>query len=190
MLLLKNHFQHLCHYLEQNFTTGPEDHKVPMLKFIDLWNEQPNFPEMAESYDYPALFVEYNAAQIANLGKLSQEIKLQCSLYLCHVSYDDSFNQATAQEQALAYLHMIGRLHELLHGYSHPHTGTLQRVGISKVGVQTNVIVYRIDFESNLIDESGLLANRQTETLATDAEPQIVHGTMVPQPKPNWYILK
>jgi hypothetical protein len=186
MLLLKNHYQHLCTYLQEKFVNGPEDEPVPVLKFIDLWNEQPNFPEMAEGYDYPALFVEYNANNLADLGKLSQEVKLQCSLYLCHVNYDDSFHQASAQEQALEYLHMLGRLHELLHGYSHPLTGTLRRVGMGKVGVQTNVIVYRLDFESSLIDDSGLVANRQTETVETDAEPEFV-APPPPEPKPNWF---
>jgi hypothetical protein len=184
MKLLKNHFQHLSNYLLETFKNEADE---SVIKFMDLWNEQPNFPEVAESFDYPALFFEYNANGIKDLSKLSQEVPMLVSLYFCDVSYLDSGSLSDSQNEALAYLEKLGTIHELLHGYKHPDVGVLRRAGIAKVGVQTNVIVYRLDFESSMIDQSGLLANRQTETVTANAELDFVPPP-APEAKPNWFV--
>lgn len=208
MKLLKNHFQTLSNHLLENFHKyigtdelvpvmnhqkyiedfDPEAEPVSesVIKFMDLWNEQPNFPELAESYDHPALFFEYNATSINDLGKLSQQVPLMVSLYFCDVSYLDSGSLSDAQNEALSYLDKLGIIHELLHGYADPAVGVLRRAGIAKVGVQTNVLVYRLDFQCTMIDDSGLLANKQTESQEANSELEFVPKP-APPTKPNWF---
>lgn len=210
MKLLKNHFQHLSNHLLEHFhkfiETGelvpivahekfledfdPEADPISesVIKFMDLWNEQPNFPELAESYDHPALFFEYNATGINDLAKLSQQVPLVVSLYFCDVSYLDSGSLSDAQNEALEYLDKLGTIHELLHGYADPAVGVLRRAAVVKVGVQTNVVVYRLDFECSMIDDSGLLSNRQTETQTANSELEFVPSS-APEAKPNFFVI-
>lgn len=134
------------------------------LRFADLWYEQPDFPDICEAIDYPAVFFDF-AADTSSLGELEQNVKLNLDVYVATNSLADTAIGANSldREDGLHYLELCARVHELLHGYEHKSCGNLSRVGFVRYSSRTNVVVYRLTYVSELVDISPTELRRATK---------------------------
>jgi hypothetical protein len=141
----------------------------PVFHWGDLWYEQTDFPELAEGIDYPAIFFDFGADDIATLGVLEQKVRLVTDIYVAVDNLQDTAINSPESTEALHFLEICARVHELLQGYANPSCGNLTRVGFGRYNSRTNVIVYRISYTSEVADVSANEARRDTKPAPPDS---------------------
>lgn len=166
MRILSDSYQHLGTKL---LTEVVDEQDRPVFHWADLWYEQTDFQELAEGIDYPAVFFEFAADEIATLGLLEQDVKLFTTIYVAVDNLQDTAINSPESAEALHYLEVCARVHELLQGYEHHTCGSLNRVGFDRYNARTNVIVYRLTYASQVADTSATDVRRVTEPAAPDA---------------------
>jgi hypothetical protein len=160
MRIVSDSYQHLGAKLLAEVL---DEQDRPVFHWADLWYEQTDFPEVAEGIDYPAVFFEFGAEDIATLGQLEQDVKLYTSIYVAVDSLQDTAINSPERGDGLHYLEVCARVHELLQGYEHTSCGSLTRVGFDRYNARTNVIVYRLTYASQVADTSATDVRRVTE---------------------------
>ena len=152
-------------------TNVKDDASQPLYQYIDLWNEQTEFPEVENTFDYPAHFIDFNIPESEQMGLFSIALGTEITFYHAEVSYLDTHRGVTEGIDAgLKYLENLSRLSEQLQAYSDEKTGSLQFVRMFKFKTVTNVAIYALVFKTILVDSSATDLKRQTETVTIDAE--------------------
>jgi hypothetical protein len=119
----------------------------PLIKWIDLYNAQPEFLEQREAHDFPAVFVEFAQINWSNQAHPIQQgdalIRLHVVQWSLASSYEGSENQGTALER----LQLLSRLHAHLHGFAGSyHTPMIRTATLSDTrhdAVTVDILEYR-----------------------------------------------
>lgn len=173
MRILSASYQHLGQKL---LTEVLDNDGQPAFHWADLWYEQTDFPEIADGIDYPAVFFEFASGDIKTLGLLEQDVNLLTDIYVAVDNLQDTAINSPEHPEALHYLELCARVHELLQAYDHPSCGNLNRIGFARYNSRTNVIVYRLTYSSQVADTSATDLRRAT----IDGTPNAIRLT----PKP------
>ena len=149
----------------------------PILKFVDLWYGQVDFPELHESFDYPALFIELSI-QAADLAQSAQDATHSINLYIAQNSLADTFDQASQQAEAMQYLQLLTQIHALLHTATSPELGTLRFRSMARYGAVTNILTYVQTYTTNILAEGSTDIHHATEfaTITFPTPPQNVNN--------------
>lgn len=165
MKSIKTIYKHLATLLKD----GVQLDSQPVLKHVDLWYEQTEFPQLTEAIAYPAVFIQFQAQTIEDLGLHSQHVALLISVYLAQNHFYRTDMNNAANNPTLAYLDMLESIHVLLHGYEHSEVcGKLRRVSFEPVRTANNLIIYRQNFQLDYYEDAAI---SQTVTENLDAEP-------------------
>jgi len=153
MRIISNMYQHLGRYLKDKVL---DNGGRPAFNWVDLWYEQTEFEELAEAIDYPALFMAFGSDDITTIGLKEQDVRVITEIYVAVNNLQDTNLDSVERGEALHYLELCARVHEVLQGYEHPKVGNLDRIGFAPFNARTNLIVYRLTYSSRQFDISPL----------------------------------
>jgi hypothetical protein len=101
--------------------------KVPEIKHIDWWNNQLEMEEEEYAYARPAVFIEFQPAEIINLGRKKQAWNLPFKLHYVadNVSEVRSGASALVREKGLRKMtQALDRIQYYIQGYNGTDIGT------------------------------------------------------------------
>lgn len=157
--------------------------QVPDIKHVDLYHRQ----EVAVDDDgnwipfpAPAVFLEFNTAQVNDLGEGKQEMLMDITVYLYTETTADTNQGGIGQARALAFIALMRRLHQVLHGAEGQHFGPLSRTALRRVDAPPYAMLYAQTYSSHMLDY-GAAPN------FSEAQPPmpVDVGTPAPPPVPE-----
>jgi hypothetical protein len=151
MRIISEAYQHLGNKL---LTEVLDKKKRAAFHWADLWYEQTDFPELAEAIDYPAIFFDFAADTVSTIGQMEQDVQLNTDIYVAVDTIQDTAINSPEHGDGLHYFDLCARVHELLQAHEHPSCGNLNRIGFSRYSARTNVVVYRMTYQSQVVDTS------------------------------------
>lgn len=144
------------------------EEKVPAIKHMDLYYEQPHIIDTDDGnwlpFRCPAVFFEFNAAEVKDLGELRQEILMDIGVYLAYETTADSNKGSLGQPRALAFIQLLRDLNAALHNHEGTHFGPLSRIGIQRVAAPPTMIVYRQVYRTHMLDYSATATFEERDT--------------------------
>lgn len=132
--------------------------KVPELKHIDLYYGQEQMIDADGNwlpFKSPAVFIQFQAAAVNDLGDLAQELMMDITFYLYVETVQDTNDTSAGQERALQFIGLMRKLHQALHNASGDHYSPLSRVGLNKVDAPPYVQMYGQVYRCVMIDNSA-----------------------------------
>lgn len=132
--------------------------KLPELKHIDLYYGQ---EQMVDSdgnwlpFRSPAVFIQFQAAAVNDLGDLAQELLMDITFYLYVETVQDTNDTSTGQARALQFIGLMRKLHQALHNASGEHFGPLSRVGLQRSEAPPYVQMYGQVYRCVMIDNGA-----------------------------------
>ncbi|MBK9598575.1 MAG: hypothetical protein IPO60_09755 [Flavobacteriales bacterium] len=133
--------------------------KVPGLKHFDLYYGQ----EMAVDGDgnwlafrAPAVFFEFSAAQVVDLGGMSQQLDMEITVYLYVETVQDTNKGSLGQARAMEFTGLLRQIHAALHGTSGEHFSTLGPHR-PRAGSPPYVYMYAQSYGCVLIDNGAVV---------------------------------
>lgn len=100
---------------------------VPVIRTVDLWNEQVEFIEQEEAFDTPAVFIEFRPVQWGTLGGSVQRAELTLRLHIVTSWKGSARDGSPYREQALARFNLLDRLDARLFNLS----GSSEKEGVA-----------------------------------------------------------
>lgn len=145
-------------YLElaQLLTTEIEE-----IEWLDLWHNQVGFLDDEHPFNTPAVFLAFRILNTEDQGKLAQRLTVQLDVYYFYETFSDTFNGSFNQEDALAYLKTLGKIHKTLHGKSGECFSEAKRTGFGAVDTGSAGNLYRQTF-TMLVDDATAMPDEQT----------------------------
>lgn len=129
---------------------------VPELEHIDLWHDQVNYLSEEHPFPTPAAFLEFNTLQVDDAGELMQTTTLQVDIHIFYETFCDSYEGAVMQDEALTYMDLLLLTGLMFHGRSGTHFHQMRRTGMMREESGGAGNLYRISFETNISEFSGL----------------------------------
>lgn len=129
---------------------------VPELEHIDLWHDQVNYLSEEHPFPTPAAFLEFNTLQVDDAGELMQTTTLQVDIHIFYETFCDSYEGAVMQGEALTYMDLLLLIGLMFHGRSGTHFHQMRRTGTMREESGGAGNLYRISFETNISEFSGL----------------------------------
>lgn len=129
---------------------------VPELEHIDLWHDQVNYLSEEHPFPAPAAFLEFNTLQVDDAGELMQTTTLQVDIHIFYETFCDSYEGAVMQDEALTYMDLLLLIGLMFHGRSGTHFHQMRRTGTMREESGGAGNLYRISFETNISEFSGL----------------------------------
>lgn len=129
---------------------------VPELEHIDLWHDQVNYLSEEHPFPTPAAFIEFNTLQVDDAGELMQTTTLQVDIHIFYETFCDSYEGAVMQGEALTYMDLLLLIGLMFHGRSGTHFHQMRRTGTMREESGGAGNLYRISFETNISEFSGL----------------------------------
>lgn len=81
-----------------------DDGGQPLIRHIDLWNEQVEFIEQEEPFDTPAVFIEFRPVQWRTLGGTTQQADVPFRLHVVTKWQGSARDGSVFQEESLEAL--------------------------------------------------------------------------------------
>lgn len=145
--------------------------KVPAIKHIDLYYGQ----EQAVDQDgnwipflAPAVWLEFNANEVADLMDKRQLITMDVGVYLAFETVQDSNRGSLGQARALQYIGLLRQLHQHLHGHAALHHGPMTRVAMNRVDAPPTMVLYRQVFRCAMLDYGATANHDELENPALE----------------------
>jgi hypothetical protein len=101
--------------------------KLPEIKHIDWWNHQPEREDDENPYQHPAVFIEFEEAEVMNLGRKKQAWILPFKLHYVtdNVSEVSSVAKPLVRQKGLQKMvQALDRLQYYIQGYNGTDIGT------------------------------------------------------------------
>lgn len=158
--------------------------KVPEIVHVDLYHGQDEFIDADGNwipFRSPAVFLEFNAADIQELGELRQGILMDIGVYLYFETTADSHHTSIGKARALQFIGLLRKLYRHLHNASGTHFGPLSRVAMNRKPGGPAAIVYRQVFRCYMLDYAATPNYNEATVsnleLRKPADPPPVDGT-------------
>ena len=129
---------------------------LPDFEHIDLWHDQVNYLSEEHPFPTPAIFFEFNTLRVDDAGELMQETGLQVDMHVFWETFSDTYEGAAMQEDALRYLDLLLLVGLMFHGRSGKAYHQLRRTGLHREESGGAGNLYRISFETNVAEFSGI----------------------------------
>lgn len=132
--------------------------KVPEVKHIDLYYGQDQVVDQDGSwipYKAPAVFLQFDAAKVDDLGDNTQQLTLDITMYLSVETVQDTNHGSAGQRRGLEFIGLLRKLHMQMHGASGDHFSPLSRVGLQKkADAPPYMYMYAQTYRCVLLDNS------------------------------------
>lgn len=154
---------------------------LPDFRHIDLWHEQVDYLSEEHPFPTPAIFFEFNTLEIDDAGELMQNTNLQVDMHIFWETFSDTYEGATMQEEALQYLDLLMLVGLMFHGRNGKNFHQMRRSGTNREESGGSGNLYRISFQTNLSEFSGLNLKQITQ----NEQREVVLSQSIRKPKPN-----
>lgn len=104
--------------LTERLKAWKDDGGAPVVKTVDLWNEQVEFIEQEEAFDTPAVFIEFRPVQWGTLGGSVQRAELTLRLHIVTAWQGSARDGSRYREQALERFNLLDRMDALLFNFA------------------------------------------------------------------------
>jgi hypothetical protein len=141
--------------------------KVPAIKHVDQYSGQEPAVDSDGNwmpFRCPAVFLEFNAAEVNDLGESRQMLLMDVGVYLCFETVQDSDLGSLGQPRALQFIQLLRDLNTALHGAEGTHYGPLSRVGLARVDAPPYMILYRQTYRAAMLDYSATATYTEEDT--------------------------
>lgn len=128
---------------------------LDQIQWVDLWHEQVSYLTTELPFPTPAVFLAFNAVDIADRSLLAQDVNTQVDCYLFFETFSDTYMGAYNQGTALEFLEQLTELHKLLHGSDGDNYTEMRRVDLKASDRGDAGNLYRISFQCMVYDNSA-----------------------------------
>jgi hypothetical protein len=135
-----------------------DDNDQPVIKTIDLWNEQWQFIDKIPAFAFPAVFIGFKQMTWTQLGKHRQSADALIEIHVGSYSLAETKNGSVNQEKALAHLDLLDAIHYWLSGWDKcgDYFGGMTRVN-SEFDHNHNATVAHVEtYKVRMIDDSAV----------------------------------
>ena len=87
-----------------------EENGNPVIRHIDLWNEQVEFIEQEEPFDTPAVFIEFRPVQWRTMGGNAQQADVPFRLHVVTKWKGSAKDGSMFQEESLARFNLLDKI--------------------------------------------------------------------------------
>lgn len=132
--------------------------KVPAIKHVDLYYGQEQFIGSDGNwmpFRAPAVFLEFRAAEVQDLGDQVQQLTMDIGVYLLHETVQDTDDRSLGQRRALEFVALLRQLHQVLHGAQGTHFMPLTRTELSRAEAPPFCYFYRQTYRCVIIDNGA-----------------------------------
>ncbi len=132
--------------------------KVPAIQHVDLYYGQEQFIGSDGNwmpFRAPAVFLEFRAAEVQDLGDQVQQLTMDIGVYLLHETVQDTDDRSLGQRRALEFVALLRQLHAALHGAQGDHFMPLGRTELSRAEAPPFCYFYRQTFRCVIIDNGA-----------------------------------
>lgn len=109
--------------------------KLPEIKHIDLYYGQDQVVDQDGNwvpFRAPAIFMEFAAPVVSDLGDNTQQLTMDITMYLCMETVQDTNHGSAGQRRALEFVGLLRKMHMVMHGAEGDHFSPLSRVALAK----------------------------------------------------------
>lgn len=110
--------------LTERLKTWKGDDGKPVIRTVDLWNEQVEFIEQEEPFDTPAVFVEFRPVRWTTLGGLAQQADVDIRLHIVTRWKGSAKDGSVFQMDALRRFDLLDRIDNALFNLQGADGGT------------------------------------------------------------------
>ena len=153
---------------------------LPDIQHVDLWHDQVDYLSEEHPFATPAVFFGFTTLNVADNGELMQTTDLQVDIYVFWETFNDTYKGAKMQEEALQYLDLLLMVGLMFHGRSGEHFHQMRRSGTFRQESGGSGNLYRLQFQTNINEFSGL--NLHTYVRDESKEVEVQKGE---RPKDN-----
>ena len=153
---------------------------LPDIQHVDLWHDQVDYLSEEHPFPTPAVFFGFTTLNVADNGELMQTTDLQVDIYVFWETFNDTYKGAKMQEEALQYLDLLLMVGLMFHGRSGEHFHQMRRSGTFRQESGGSGNLYRMQFQTNINEFSGL--NLHTYVRDESKEVEVQKGE---RPKDN-----
>lgn len=153
---------------------------LPDIQHVDLWHDQVDYLSEEHPFATPAVFFGLSTLSVADNGELMQTTDLQVDIYVFWETFNDTYKGAKMQEEALQYLDLLLMVGLMFHGRSGEHFHQMRRSGTFRQESGGSGNLYRMQFQTNINEFSGL--NLHTYVRDESKEVEVQKGEI---PKDN-----
>lgn len=143
---------------------------LPDFEHIDLWHDQVNYLDEELPFPTPAIFFEFNTQRTDDAGELMQTADLQVDMHVFWETFSDTYEGAVMQEDALCYLDLLLLVGLMFHGRSGNTYHQLRRTGLHREESGGAGNLYRISFETNVTEFSGINLLQRMQNAGRDVK--------------------
>lgn len=132
--------------------------KVPAIKHVDLYYGQEQFIGSDGNWTpfrAPAVFLEFRAAVVQDLGDQAQQLTMDIGVYLLHETVQDTDDRSLGQRRALEFVGLLRQLHATLHSAQGAHFMPLTRTELSRAEAPPFCYFYRQTYRCVIIDNGA-----------------------------------
>ena len=129
---------------------------LPDIQHVDLWHDQVDYLSEEHPFATPAVFFGFTTLNVADNGELMQTTDLQVDIYVYWETFSDTYKGAKMQEEALQYLDLLLMVGLMFHGRSGEHFHQMRRSGTYRQESGGSGNLYRLQFQTNVSEFSGL----------------------------------
>ena len=143
---------------------------LPDIQHVDLWHDQVDYLSEEHPFATPAVFFGFTTLSVADNGELMQTTDLQVDIYVYWETFSDTYKGAKMQEEALQYLDLLLMVGLMFHGRSGEHFHQMRRSGTFRQESGGSGNLYRLQFQTNVTEFSGLNLHNYVEVEDRDLE--------------------
>lgn len=154
--ILQNRLEFLSNIPDEYAELRERLETLPEFEHIDLWHDQVNYLSEEHPFPTPAVFLEFNTLQVDDAGELTQTTTLQIDFHVFYETFADTYEGAAMQDEALTYLDLLLLVGLMFHGRSGTNFHQMRRTGTTREETGGAGNLYRITFETNISEFSGL----------------------------------
>lgn len=133
--------------------------KVPAIKHVDLYYGQEQFIGSDGNwmpFRAPAVFLEFRAAEVQDLGDQVQQLTMDIGVYLLHETVQDTDDRSLGQRRAMEFVGLLRQLHAALHSAQGTHFMPLGRTELSRAEAPPFCYFYRQTYRCVIIDNGAV----------------------------------
>lgn len=142
---------------------GEEITQVPVIKHIDLWNEQFNPDYKGPAIQFPAVFIRFMPIGWKQMGNKVQCADMQFQLMICTSSLAASKESGSMQDRALTHFDLIDRIFQRLSYFSGNYFGTLLRTQSDTDHYHNEVSITTETYMTHVFDNSAQPETEEVE---------------------------
>lgn len=141
--------------------------KVPGVKHLDLYYGQEQAIDSDGNwlpFPAPAVFLAFNAADVADLGNQSQQLTMDITVYLAFETVQDSSANSLGRKRSMEFIGLLRQLHKALHNTSGKHFSPLSRTGLNRVEAPPYMIFYSQTYRCVILDHGAVPQWEEVDT--------------------------